>query len=93
MAYSLAIQILGIEDECTMDHIEDLPTFVHMKSFVQNIPTSEIEDDWTKSIPTYYKNYNDFKIGNFQITYPFHYVQKEWMSKDKIQQMEIEVNK
>lgn len=93
VAYSLAIQLLGIEDKCTMDHIKDLPTFVHMKSFVQNIPTSEIEEDWTKSIPTYYKSYKDFKIGNFQITHPFHYVQKDWMTKDKIQQMEIEVNK
>lgn len=93
VAYSLAMQILGIEDKCTMDHIQDLPTFIHMKSFVQNIPTSEIDEDWTKSIPTYYKSYNDFKIGNFQITYPFHYVQKDWMTKDKIQQMEIEVNK
>ena len=93
VAYSLAMQILGIEDKCTMDHIQDLPTFIHMKSFVQNIPTSEIEEDWTESIPTYYKSYKDFKIGNFQITYPFHYVQKDWMTKDKIQQMEIEVNK
>ena len=93
VAYSLAMQILGIEDKCTMDHIQDLPTFIHMKSFVQNIPTSEIEEDWTKSIPTYYKSYKDFKIGNFQITYPFHYVQKDWMTKDKIQQMEIEVNR
>ena len=93
VAYSLAIQLLGIEDKCTMDHIVDLPTFVHMKSFVQNIPTSEIEEDWTKSIPTYYKSYKDFKIGNFQITHPFHYVQKDWMTKDKIQQMEIEVNR
>lgn len=93
VAYSLAIQLLGIEDKCTMDHIADLPTFVHMKSFVQNIPTSEIEEDWTKSIPTYYKSYKDFKIGNFQITHPFHYVQKDWMTKDKIQQMEIEVNR
>lgn len=93
VAYSLAMQILGIEDKCTMDHIQDLPTFIHMKSFVQNIPTSEIEEDWTKSIPTYYKSYKDFKIGNFQITHPFHYVQKDWMTKDKIQQMEIEVNR
>ena len=49
-----------------------------MKSRIQNIPTSLVEDDWTKSIPTYYNKYNNFKVGN-QITYPFSYVEKHWM--------------
>ena len=92
VAFSLAIQILGIEDKTTMDHITEMPTFVHMKSHIQNIPTSSIEEDWTKSIPTYYKNYNDFKIGNFQITHPFHYVEKHWMDTDKIHKMELAWN-
>ena len=48
----------------------------HEKSQNTKHSTSSIEDDWTKSIPTYYKNYNDFKIGNFQITHPAHYVYK-----------------
>ena len=89
VAFSLAIQLLGIEDETTMDHMTELPTFIHMKSRIQNIPTSLVEDDWTKSIPTYYNKYNNFKVGNFQITYPFHYVEKHWMDQDKIAQMEI----
>ena len=89
VAFSLAIQILGIEDKTTMDHMTELPTFIHMKSRIQNIPTSYMEEDWTKSIPTYYNSYNNFKIGNFQITQPFHYVEKDWMDKDKITQMEI----
>ena len=72
-----------------MDHMTELPTFIHMKSRIQNIPTSYMEEDWTKSIPTYYNSYNNFKIGNFQITQPFHYVEKDWMDKDKITQMEI----
>jgi hypothetical protein len=66
----------------------ELPTFIHMKSKVQNIPTSIIEDDWTKTLPTYYKDYKNFKIGNFQITYPFHYVEKTWLTKDMIKQLE-----
>ena len=88
VAFSLAIQILGIEDETTMDHMTELPTFIHMKSQVQNIPTSLMEEDWTKSIPTYYNKYNNFKVGNFQIVYPFHYVEKHWMDQEKIIQME-----
>lgn len=90
VAYSLAMKILGIEHECTMDHIKSLPTFIHMKSYVQNVPTSAMNEDWTKSIPTYYKSYSNFKIGNFQILYPFHYVVKDWMTQDKITKMEIE---
>ena len=32
--------------------------------------------------------YNNFKVGNFQIVYPFHYVEKHWMDQEKILQME-----
>ena len=88
VAFSLAMKILGIEDECTVDHMTELPTFIHMKSKVQNIPTSIIEDDWTKTLPTYYKDYNNFKVGNFQITYPFHYVENTWLTKEKVKQLE-----
>jgi hypothetical protein len=58
-----------------------------MKSHVQNIKGG-IGDTWTDAIPTYYKNYKDFKIGNFQQLYPFHYVEKNWMDSDKIKQLE-----
>lgn len=90
VAYALAIQLLGIEEECTMDHITEMPTFVHMKSYVQNIPTSLVADEWSESIPCYYKDYTNFKVGNFKINYPFHYVDKDWMTKEKIQQLEVD---
>ena len=90
VAFSLAMHILGIEHKCTATHLTELPTFIHMKSNVQDIPTSLINEDWTLSLPTYYKSYNNFKIGNFQITYPFHYVSKHWLTKDMIAQMEAE---
>ena len=93
VAFALAIQILGIENKTTMDHLTELPTFIHMKTHVQNVPTSSLEEDWTKSLPTYYKNYNDFKVGNFQITHPFHYVEKHWMDEHKIHKMELAWNK
>jgi hypothetical protein len=61
-----------------------------MKSHVQNIKGATIAANWEDSIPTYYKTYNDFKIGNFQQLLPFHYVQKDWMTEKRIQQMEID---
>ena len=39
---------------------------------------------------TYYNTYKDFKVGNFQQLYPFHYVEKDWMSISMIKQMEKE---
>ena len=88
VAFALAMQLLGIEHECTRENIDAVPTFVHMKSHVQNVPTSLISHKWTETIPTYYNTYKDFKIGNFQQLLPFHYVEKDWLTHDMIKQME-----
>lgn len=88
VAFALAIKLLAIEHLCTRENVDAVPTFVHMKSHVQNIKGIQIEDNWTKSIPTYYGNYNDFRIGNFQQLLPFHYVEKDWLTDDMITQME-----
>jgi len=88
VAFALAMQLLGIEHLCTRNNLKHAPTFTHMKSHIQNIPDTLISPDWTESLPTYYNNYKDFKIGNFQQTYPFHYVEKEWMTLNMIKQME-----
>jgi hypothetical protein len=88
VAYALAMQLLGIEEQCTKPLTNSFPTFVHMKSHIQDIPTSLVEDDWTKTLPTYYDTCYNFKIGNFQQSYPFHYVEKHWMTEDKIKRME-----
>jgi hypothetical protein len=50
-----------------------------------------MDDDWTKSIPTYYKSSTDFKIGNFQQTVPFHYVEDSWLTDEIINEMERKV--
>lgn len=90
VAFALAMQLLGIEHECTRENIDAVPTFVHMKSHVQNVPTSLISHTWTNTIPTYYNHYKDFKVGNFQQTLPFHYVEKDWLTINMIKQMEHE---
>ena len=88
VAFALAMQLLGIEHECTRENIDAVPTFVHMKSHVQNVPTSLISHKWTETIPTYYNTYKDFKIGNFQQLLPFHYVEKDWLTMKMIKQLE-----
>jgi len=92
VAFALAMQLLGIEHLCTRENIDEVPTFIHMKSHVQNIPDTRISSIWTETLPTYYSSCDNFKIGNFQQLYPFHYVEKDWMSKNKILQMEKQLN-
>ena len=88
VAFALAMKILGIEQKCIRENIDTVPTFVHMKSHVQNIVGVSISDTWTETLPTYYNSYDDFKIGNFKQLMPFHYVEKDWLSADKIKQFE-----
>lgn len=89
VAYALAIKILGMEDECF--DIDSIPTFVHMKSYVQNVDKKLISDDWTKSIPTYFTEDCKFKIGNYEQYLPFHYQVKEWLTDDMIHKLEAKL--
>lgn len=80
VAYALAIKILGYENEFT-DNLR-VPTFVHMKSRVQNIPSNLVNEDWTLHIPTYINDELSVKIGNFKQIAPIHYHCKEWLTDD-----------
>ena len=88
VAYALAIQLLDIEAETCDYDIKDVPTFVHMKSMVQNVPETQIESNWTKSITSELGDDLQVKIGNFTQTLPVHYVEKNWMNSSKIKQLE-----
>jgi hypothetical protein len=88
VAFALAMQLLGIEHLCTRENVNLVPTFVHMKSHIQNVKASVMHDDWCESLPTYYQSYREFKVGNFQQQLPFHYVNKNWITPEKIQQLE-----
>jgi hypothetical protein len=90
VAYALAIKLLGIENEC-FGNSDIVPSFVHMKGLLQNIDEKYITEDWTKHIPTYFKNDGTFKIGNYEQTLPFHYHVKDWMTEDKVRILEKQV--
>ena len=92
VVYALAIQLLGIKEETTVDDLTELPTFTHMKSFIQDVPSgSFLDEKWTLSMPTYFSDIKTFKIGNFQQQYPFHYVDKNWLTDDIITSLENEI--
>ena len=88
VAFSLAVKILGVEHECTSTAMTELPTFVHMKSYLQNIPRSHISDDWTNNIPCYFNNNGELKVGNFKQIVPFHYHIKSWLTDDVVNKLE-----
>jgi hypothetical protein len=88
LAYALAIKLLDAEEETCDYDIKDVPTFVHMKSFVQNIDNTKIDAVWTKSIPATVNDDLSVTVGNYKQTMPFHYVEKEWLTPEIITKYE-----
>lgn len=91
VAFALAIKLLSIESEVTCNNITNVPTFTHMKSHIQGVPDTLLNTEWNKSLPTYWENSRNFKVGNFQQRFPFHYVEPSWLQKEWISSMETEL--
>lgn len=92
VAYALAIKILGLENEC-FGNMDNMPTFVHMKSYLQNVDRKYVSEDWTKNFPTYFADDGTFKIGNYEQLLPFHYQTKSWLTDEMISTLEARVSK
>lgn len=90
VAYALAIKILGIKAEC-FGNLSNMPTFVHMKGHLQHIDEKLISEDWTTTIPTYFRADGGFKIGNYEQHLPFHYHIKTWLTDEMIASLEDRV--
>ena len=88
LAYALAVRLLDLEDTVCDYDIKDVPTFVHMKSFIQNIPQHKISNDWTQNITSQLSSDLKVRVANFEQSLPFHYVEKNWMNDTKIKQYE-----
>lgn len=88
VAYALAIKILGLENE-VFGNSNLIPSFVHMKSHLQNVSENLISEDWTKHFPSYFMNDGTFKIGNYHQTLPFHYQTKSWLTDEIIEILEL----
>lgn len=90
IVFAIAAKIL---DYCSLNkypHIE-IPTFVHMKSQLQNITLNDssfMNDSWTKMIPYYFNKRCELKIGNFRQVLPFHYQDKTFLTDQVINTLE-----
>ena len=91
-AFALAVKLLDKEEEFCDYDIKDVPTFVHMKSYVQNIPQNKISTIWSNSIQSDIADDLSINIGNYTQNLPVHYVHKEWLTAEKIALYEKALN-
>ena len=84
--YALAIKILGIENEVINKNLQ-YPTFVHMKTKLQNWNKSYSEE-WNKHIGCFFSKDCELTIGNYIQTLPFHYHTKSFLTDEMIVKLE-----
>lgn len=84
LAFSIAMKITGTEDLFTQDGI--FPTFTHMKPLDQGLSVGQ--NSWTKSLPVTLQEDLSLFVGNYRQRYPFHYVDKEWLTEDVMVKLE-----
>lgn len=84
LAFAIATKILGEEDNFTLGGM--FPTFTHMKpgdQGLQSVPTL-----WSDMLPSSLRDDMTLLVGNYRQRYPFHYVEKEWLTQDVILTLE-----
>lgn len=79
VVFALAIKLLGYEHLTTRENISELPTFVHMKGQLQGV--NKLAETWSKDISTHWSEPDNLVVGNFRQNYPFHYVDKQWLTR------------
>jgi hypothetical protein len=91
VAYALAIKLLGFENDFTQSS-KHIPSFVHMKSQLQDHNSNIPSEEWINHIPSYFKVSGDLKIGNFKQFYPVHYHNNAWLTDLVIKRLEYIFN-
>lgn len=84
--FALAMKLLDITEDCTLPG--QIPTFVHMKSFIQNWNNQRVTENWMEHVPVSFTNDLTLKIGVHKQSYPFHYHLKEFLVDDIIEKYE-----
>ena len=88
VAFAIAAKILEFDKHYAHSFL-NIPTFVHMKSQLQEWPNDVfMNEDWTKMVRVQFSPNCSLKINNFLQTVPFHYFVKDFLTDDKIQYLE-----
>jgi len=83
-AFALSAKILGIEDEIA--YPLEFPRIVHMKPMIQCWPWPS--DCWSDHVGFYFNKKGQLKIGNYQQSDIFHYVEKNKITEEMIHILE-----
>jgi hypothetical protein len=86
VAYSMAIDILGISPKVTTNNT--IPSFVHMKSHVQNVDNTLVSPDWIESFNSHMNQHGDIFVDNQRQHLPFHYSSPRWLTDDIVETLE-----
>ncbi len=86
VVFALATRLLDRESDFTFPAFP-VPTFVHMKSRIQDWPW-DIGEDWMKHISATVTEDLQIKIGRYRQTYPVHYHDKAFLTDDILAQYE-----
>jgi len=84
LAFAIATKIMGEEDNFAPDGM--FPTFTHMKPGDQGLDL--VPSLWSNSLPSVLREDMTLLIGTYRQRYPFHYVEKEWLTQDVILTLE-----
>jgi hypothetical protein len=84
LAFAIATKIMGEVDSFAPDGM--FPTFTHMKPGDQGLDL--VPSLWSNSLPSVLREDMTLLIGNYRQRYPFHYVEKEWLTQDVILTLE-----
>lgn len=84
LSTAIAIEISGMH-ESVQDTCSPLE-FIHMKIPLQNWPMSP--DSWQNAVPFVLNSRGDLVVGNLKQTKLFHYVEKKFITKSMLKQLE-----
>ena len=88
VVFAIAAKIMDYQQYNVLPTL-NMPTFVHMKSQLQNWPTNQfMSEDWMQMIGHYFSRDCQLRIGNYQQLLPIHYHVKSFLSQRMIVIME-----
>ena len=89
LAYALCVRMMDAQDEFAPEG--SFPTFAHMKMGDQGIDGYH-GIDWTEHLNYTLTDDLTLTVGGYVQRYPFHYVEKDWISNDIVRKLERAAN-